>query len=82
VANVACNCDHEGRRIGVSGSVPTANLLTGGVVERFLRATATENDNYLTDALGSTAALTGFTGNSQTEYDHAPYGPKRAAPAL
>ncbi len=40
------------------GTNPTASLLTGGVDERFQRTSATETDNYLTDALGSTVALT------------------------
>jgi len=37
-----------------SGTNPTANLLTGGLDERFLRTSSTETDDYLTDALGST----------------------------
>jgi hypothetical protein len=42
----------------LNGTILTANLLTGGLDERFLRTTATETDNYLTDALGNTVALT------------------------
>lgn len=49
-------------------------MLTGGVDERFLRTTSTETDNYLTDALGSTVALTGSTGSSQVEYSYGPFG--------
>jgi YD repeat-containing protein len=37
------------------GTNPTANLLTGGVDERFTRASATETDNYLTDLAVPTA---------------------------
>lgn len=58
----------------LSGSSVTANLLTGGLDERFLRTTATETDNYLTDALGSTVALTGTTGSSEAEYSYGPFG--------
>ncbi|MDR3412318.1 MAG: kelch repeat-containing protein [Formivibrio sp.] len=58
----------------LNGSTVTANLLTGGVDERFMRATATETDNYLTDALGSTVVLTDPTGNSTVQYSYAPYG--------
>ena len=36
--------------------------------------TSTETDNYLTDALGSTVALTGSTGSSQVEYSYGPFG--------
>jgi hypothetical protein len=43
------------------GTLPTANLLNGGTDERFIRTSATETDNYLTDALGSTVALTDST---------------------
>jgi RHS repeat-associated protein len=56
------------------GANPTANLLTGGVDERFTRTSATETDNYLTDALGSTVALTGSTGATQVRYSYDPYG--------
>jgi RHS repeat-associated protein len=56
------------------GTNPTANLLTGGVDERFLRASATETDNYLTDALGSTMELTDSTGATEEQYSYGPYG--------
>lgn len=58
----------------LNGSAVVANLLTGGVDERFLRTTSSETDNYLTDALGSTVALTDASGNSFTQYSYAPYG--------
>jgi RHS repeat-associated protein len=57
-----------------SGTLPTANLLTGGVDERFLRTTSTETDEYLTDALGSTVALTNATGAVEEQYSYGPYG--------
>lgn len=60
------------------GTNPTANLLTGGVDERFQRTSATETDNYLTDALGSTVALTDPTGASQVQYSYSPYGSQSA----
>src|ERR1035437_6784469 len=56
------------------GTLPTANLLTGGVDERFTRTTAAETDNYLTDALGSTVTLTDAAGNSVAQYSYAPFG--------
>jgi RHS repeat-associated protein len=58
--------------------LPTANLLTGGVDERFTRASSTETDDYLTDALGSTVALTGATGASQVAYSYSPFGSQSA----
>jgi RHS repeat-associated protein len=56
------------------GTNPTANLLTGGVDERFTRVSSTETDNYLTDAMGSTVALTDTTGVTQEQYSYGPYG--------
>ena len=58
----------------LNGSTVTANLLTGGIDERFVRTTATETDNYLTDALSSTVVVTGSTGSSQVEYSYEPFG--------
>jgi RHS repeat-associated protein len=57
-----------------SGTNPTANLLTGGVDERFTRTDATGTYDYLTDALGSTVALTDTTGKSDAQYSYGPYG--------
>jgi RHS repeat-associated protein len=64
-----------------SGTLPTANLLTGGVDERFQRTSATETDDYLTDALGSTMELTGSTGATEGQYSYSPYGSQSAAGA-
>lgn len=56
------------------GTLPTANFLSGGVDERFQRTSATETDDYLTDALGSTVMLMDATGNSLAQYSYAPFG--------
>jgi len=56
------------------GTLPTANLLTGGIDERFQRTTATETDDYLTDALGSTMQLTNASGALEEQYSYGPYG--------
>jgi RHS repeat-associated protein len=56
------------------GTNPTANLLTGGLDERFIRTSATETDSYLTDALGSTVELTDATGATEEQYSYSPYG--------
>ena len=60
------------------GTNPTANLLTGGVDERFMRTSATETDRYLTDALGSTVELTDATGATKEQYSYSPYGSQSA----
>jgi RHS repeat-associated protein len=65
----------------LNGTTPTANLLTGGLDERFTRTDATGTYNFLTDALGSTVALTDSTGNSQTQYSYDPYGGQSASGA-
>jgi RHS repeat-associated protein len=44
------------------------------VDERFTRTTASKSDNYLTDALGSTLALTDTTGAINTQYSYEAYG--------
>jgi YD repeat-containing protein len=54
----------------LNGTTPTANLLTGGIDEYFIRADSTGTYNYLTDALGSTVALTDSTGAPQVEYSN------------
>ena len=63
------------------GTNPTANLLTGGIDERFTRTSATETDNYLTDALGSTMELTDATGATEEQYSFGPYGAQSASGA-
>jgi RHS repeat-associated protein len=63
------------------GTLPTANLLTGGVDERFTRTTSTETDDYLIDALGSTVELTGATGTTEEQYSYSPFGSQSATGA-
>jgi RHS repeat-associated protein len=59
---------------------PTANLLTGlGVDEYFSRTDATGARSFLTDALGSSIALTDSAGVIQTSYTYDPYGETTAA---
>jgi RHS repeat-associated protein len=59
----------------LAGGTPTANLLTGlGVDEFFTRTDSTGGRTYLTDALGSSVALTGGSGAVQTEYTYEPFG--------
>ena len=59
----------------LTGSTPKANLLTGlGVDETFSRTDASGARHLLTDALGSTLALTDGAGAVQTSYSYEPYG--------
>jgi RHS repeat-associated protein len=58
----------------LSGTTPTANLLTGGVDQYFTRTDSNGTADFLTDALGSTAALTDSTGTVQTQYSFDPFG--------
>jgi RHS repeat-associated protein len=53
----------------------TANLLTGlSVDEIFTRTDPAGSRSLVTDALGSTLALTDASGNVQTQYAYAPFG--------
>ena len=59
----------------LTGTTPKANLLTGlGVDETFSRTDSSGARHLLTDALGSTLALTDGTGATQTSYSYEPYG--------
>jgi RHS repeat-associated protein len=58
----------------LSGTTPTANLLSGGIDEVFQRTDAAGARSFLTDALGSTLALTDSTGTTQTYYTFDPFG--------
>jgi RHS repeat-associated protein len=57
----------------ISGSSASANLLTGGVDEYFQRTDSAGARSFLTDALGSTLALTDSTGTAQTSYTFEPF---------
>ena len=58
----------------LSGGSASANLLTGGVDEYFQRTDSAGARSFLTDALGSTTALTDPTGTVQTSYTFEPFG--------
>lgn len=59
----------------LNGSTVTANLLTGLNVDEVLtRTDSTGARNFLSDALGSTLALTDSTGAVQTQYTFEPFG--------
>ncbi len=58
----------------LTGSTVTANILAGGVDENFLRTDAGGSWDFLSDALGSTVALTDSTGTVQTQYSYEPFG--------
>ena len=58
----------------LSGTTPTANVLSGGVDEIFMRADSTGAYSFLADGLGSTLALADATGALQTQYTYEPFG--------
>jgi RHS repeat-associated protein len=58
----------------LSGTTPTANLLTGGLDQYLTRTDSSGTANFLTDALGSTLALSDATGTVQTQYNFDPFG--------
>lgn len=59
----------------LSGTTPTANMLTGiGVDEYFTRTDSTGTAHFLTDALGSTISLTNSSGATLSSYTYEPFG--------
>jgi RHS repeat-associated protein len=58
----------------LSGSTPTANLLTGALDEYFARTDSSGFRSLLTDALGDTIALVDASGTLQTNYTFDPFG--------
>jgi YD repeat-containing protein len=58
----------------LSGTTVTANSLSGGVDEVFQRTDSAGARSFLTDALGSTLALTDSSGMLQTQYTFEPFG--------
>lgn len=58
----------------LNGSAVTANLVTGGIDEVFLRKEGSTARNFLSDALGSIIALGDAAGTLQTTYSYEPYG--------
>jgi RHS repeat-associated protein len=68
---------HDGANVvqELSGSTPTANLLTGpGVDETFSRTDSSGEKSLLTEALGSTIALADTAGTVATSYTYDPFG--------
>jgi len=59
----------------LNGSTITANLLAGPGIDEYLTRTDTNGArHFLTDALGSTLALSDATGDLPTSYTYAPFG--------
>jgi RHS repeat-associated protein len=63
-----------------AGGTPSANILTGlGTDEIFMRTDASGARGLLTDALGSTIALTDSAGAIQAQYTYEPFGETTAS---
>lgn len=58
----------------LSGTTVTANSLSSGIDEVFQRTDSAGARSFLTDALGSTLALTDSTATTQTSYTFEPFG--------
>src|SRR5207302_11163860 len=58
----------------LSGTTPTANLLSGGIDEVFQRTDSAGSRSFLNDGLGSTLGLADGTGTTQTSYTFEPFG--------
>jgi RHS repeat-associated protein len=58
----------------IAGTSASANLLAGGVDQYLQRTDSAGTRSFLTDALGSTLALTDSTGAVQTSYTFEPFG--------
>jgi RHS repeat-associated protein len=58
----------------LSGTTPTANLLTGSVDEYFTRTDSTGTATFVNDALGSTVQLTNSSGSEIAQYAYEPFG--------
>jgi len=58
----------------LSGTTPTANMLSGGVDEIFMRTDSTGAYSFLADGLGSTVGLADSSGVLQTQYTYEPFG--------
>jgi RHS repeat-associated protein len=56
------------------GAVTTTYLRSLNIDEPFIRQSSNGNEHYLTDALGSTLALTDDTGAVRTTYSYDPFG--------
>ncbi len=65
----------------LSGTTPTANMLSGHVDEIFMRTDSTGAYSFLADALGSTVALADGSGSIATEYTYGPFGNTSASGA-
>jgi RHS repeat-associated protein len=76
VSGTATNFLYGGNNVvqELSGTTPTANLLTGAIDETFTRTDGTGTSALLVDALGSTLALADTGGIVQTQYTYEPFG--------
>jgi RHS repeat-associated protein len=76
ISSTTTNFLYDGANIvqELSGTTPTANLLSGGIDEVFTRTDSSGTASFLTDALGSTLALTNSSGSTLAQYAYEPFG--------
>lgn len=67
---------HDGSNVvqELSGTTPSANLLSGGQDEVFTRTDSSGVADFLRDGIGNTAELTDSTGTALQSYTYSPYG--------
>ena len=77
ISSTTTNYLYDGANIvqELSGTTPTANLLGGPAIDEvFTRTDSTATANFLTDALGSTVALTDSSATTLASYAYEPFG--------
>ncbi len=76
IGGVTTNFLYDGANVAqeLSGPMPTANLLSGGLDEVFVRTDAAGGRNFLADALGSNLALADPAGSLLMQYTYEPFG--------
>src|SRR5215469_14502552 len=76
INSVTTNYLYDGANIvqELSGGIPTASLLTGGIDDIFARTDSATTSSLLTDALGSAVGITDSNGTIKTQYTYEPFG--------
>lgn len=76
IGSLTTNYLYDGINVAqeLTGTTPSANLLSGGLDQVFTRTDSYGTVDFLPDALGSTIGLTNSSGVLQTQYGYAPFG--------
>ena len=74
VGGVSTSFLYDGDNVVQEQSSATANILSGGLDEFFTRSDSSSTTSLITNAIGSTIALTDSSGAVQTQYTFDPFG--------